>query len=90
MCDIVSNMKTTIDIAEPLLLKAKSVALKKRVTLRQVVEEGLRLFLADSQKEPALPEKSFDFPAKGGGFTSEFEGAGWEKIRHEIYKGRGE
>ena len=45
-------MRTTIDINDELLREAKSYALNERKTLRVVVEQALRLFLAS----PAHPE----------------------------------
>jgi hypothetical protein len=38
-------MKTTIDIADDLLIKAERVAHEQGTTLEQLVEEGLRLVL---------------------------------------------
>lgn len=39
---MVSHMKTTIDIADPLLAEAKRVAAAEGTTLRALVELGLR------------------------------------------------
>jgi hypothetical protein len=38
-------MKTTIDIADDLLERARRVAAERRVTLKSLAEEGLRLVL---------------------------------------------
>jgi hypothetical protein len=43
--DMVTHMKTTIDIADDLLLRAKRVAEKENTTLKSIAEEGLRLAL---------------------------------------------
>lgn len=51
-------MRTTIDINDELLKKAKSYALNERKTLRVVVEQALRVFLAS----PVRPEV-VDVPA---------------------------
>lgn len=40
------NMKTTVDVHDDLLARAKRHALRTGVSLRAVVEEGLRLALA--------------------------------------------
>ena len=51
-------MRTTIDINDELLKEAKSYALNERKTLRMVVEQALRVFLAS----PARPD-AVDVPA---------------------------
>jgi hypothetical protein len=43
---MVSHMKTTVDIADDLLIEAKKRAVELRRPLRALVEEGLRLRLA--------------------------------------------
>ena len=43
-------MKTTIDIAEPLLEQAKRRAREEKRTLRDVVEEALRRMLAEEDQ----------------------------------------
>jgi hypothetical protein len=45
-------MKTTIDISDSLLLEAKSVALRRRTTLRSPVESALRRELLSSATLP--------------------------------------
>jgi hypothetical protein len=36
------SMKTTLDIPDPLLREARTVAARERTTLRALVEQGLR------------------------------------------------
>lgn len=80
-------MKTTIEIADPLLKRARRYAQREGLTLRAVVEMGLRRVLDETPAPPPfeLPDASF----KGEGLQPEFEGAGWEKIRAAIYEGHG-
>lgn len=44
-----AHMKTTIDVSDALMLRAKSVAQQRQTTLRQLVEEGLRHVLQEQQ-----------------------------------------
>jgi len=77
-------MKTTIDIADPLLEAAKAKARDEDRTLRDVVEEGLRRVLDEPPKKPF---KLRYVPAMDGeGLTPEFRDAPWSNIRDEIYK----
>jgi hypothetical protein len=80
-------MKTTIEIADDLLGKAQSLAKSRRTTLRAITEEGLRLVLEKQGNASAnLPPL---VTVRGKGLTPEFKRASWEKLRDEIYKGRG-
>jgi hypothetical protein len=79
-------MKTTIDIADSLLAEAKHVALRENITIRELVETGLRLAL--DQRREREPFKLRDGSVTGRGLKPEFQGAGWDKIRDAIYEGR--
>lgn len=46
-------MKTTLDIDDSLVTKAKTMAARKRTTLTRLVEEGLRLRLNAPKRAPA-------------------------------------
>lgn len=80
-------MKTTIELPDDLLERGKAVARRENSTLKALIEEGLHLALrARSRRRPA----PFSIqPFQGDGLTPEFAGAGWEKIRDEIYSDRG-
>ena len=78
---MVTHMKTTIDIATDLLLRAKARAREQRITLRAVIEEALALSL-----DRSVPEEQIrPVTVAGKGLSREFEGASWEKIREAIY-----
>jgi Bacterial antitoxin of type II TA system, VapB len=81
-------MKTTLEIADPLLEEAKRIAATEGETLRSLVEQGLRAVLAE-RKRKRKPFKLRDASFKGTGVTPEFQGAGWDKLREAIYEGRG-
>jgi len=80
-------MKTTIDIADDLAVRAKELAAKRGTTLRAVVEEGLRMALAGDRVEMRyrLPDKS----VRGRGLHREFQTKPWSDILEASYGGRG-
>lgn len=57
-------MKTTIDIADALLSEAKAEARKEGVTLRALVEEGLRHVLRHRATTGTAPTR-FELPTTG-------------------------
>lgn len=79
-------MKTTMEIADPLLARAKRHARKAGKPLRAIVEEGLRRVL----DEPAasvgyrIPDRSVGNP-KG---PNPLAALTWQDLRDEIYGGR--
>jgi hypothetical protein len=82
------SMKTTIEIADDLFKRAQQAARKEKTTFRALTERGLRLILAEKQshsRQKLPPLVTF----RGKGLTPEFQNGNWEKIRDEIYKGRG-
>lgn len=81
-------MKTTIDIADALLDQARATAARDGVTVRSLVEEGLRAVLAQRRAKRArfqLRDASF----KGKGLQPGVHLADWSDIAAEIYGGRG-
>jgi hypothetical protein len=83
-----SHMKTTIDIADGLLAEAKKLAERRRVTVRSLVEKGLRQVLED-QRRAAPAFKLRDASVKGRGLWPELKGKSWAEIRDMAYEGRG-
>jgi hypothetical protein len=80
-------MKTTIEIADDLFARAQKVAQKEKITFRALAEQGLRLVLKEKESKVArLPPI---ITVKGRGLRNEFKNASWDKIRDEIYRGRG-
>ena len=82
-----SHMKTTIQIPDSLFEEARRVAHRERITLRALVEEGLRRVLADHARHGGFRLRKVTF--KGKGVQPGLEGASWERIRDASYKGRG-
>ena len=79
---MVTHMKTTIEIADNILLRAKARAREKKITLRSLIEESLTATL--DEVLPATRVKPVVF--KGKGLSREFEGASWSQIRDEVYR----
>jgi hypothetical protein len=85
--DILSHRKTTIDIADELFLRSKTLARQRRLTLRTLVEEGLHASLERHERQD--PFRFCPVTVKGKGLALEVQGEGWEAIRQTIYRGRG-
>ena len=82
--DMVSHMKTTIDIADPLLERAKAFAAREGRTVKDIVEQALRDYLGvgrASRKKFKLRRRPF----KGKGLQPGVAEGRWEDIRGLIY-----
>ncbi len=80
-------VKTTVEIADDLFLRVQKMAREENTTFRALTEESLRNML--ESKKPARKKLPPLVTFKGGGLTEEFKDASWEKIRNELYRGRG-
>lgn len=82
-----AHMKTTVEIAEGVLAEARQVARRRGVTLRTLIDEGLRHVVRTGRQRAAfrLRDESFG----GQGLDPAFEAGGWERIRDASYSGRG-
>lgn len=78
---MVTHMKTTIEISDNLLIRAKRRAREQNITLRSLIEESLAVSL--DQEIPTKQVRPVTF--KGNGLSREFQGASWDKIRDAIY-----
>ena len=81
-------MKTTLDIADPLLEQVRKIAARDGETLRSLVEQGLRKVVAERSAK-AKPFKLRDCSVGTPGATSDYESMSWEQKRDLIYEGRG-
>jgi hypothetical protein len=81
-------MKTTIEIADGLFEQAQSMARREETTFRALVEQGLRLVIKERRSKPAR-WKWKPVVVQGDGLAAEFRNESWDKIRDEIYRGRG-
>jgi hypothetical protein len=79
-------MRTSLDIPDPLLRKAKAVARARKTTVRQLVLEGLRAVV----ERPAAPPYRLEDHAFGGkGLAEGLRWDDWEEILRRSYEGRG-
>jgi hypothetical protein len=80
-------MKTTIDIADPILHEARRLAQREGTTLRALVEDGLRRVVSHRSKNK--PYRFRLVTSGGGGLTPEAQQMSWSEIRDLSYR-RGE
>jgi hypothetical protein len=79
-------VKTTLEISDALLARAKRHARRSGKTLRALVEEGLRQVLS----APPAPA-SYELPDRSvgdAGAPDPLEALSWQDLRDEIYAGR--
>lgn len=79
-------VKTTIDISDALLERAKRQAARSGTSLRALVEEGLRRVLSGDGRPKGyqLPDRSVGTP----GASNPLESYSWPELRDEVYGGR--
>lgn len=80
-------MKTTLDIQDALLLRAKRLSKRTGRPLRALVEDGLRRVLEPNAGEEVyvMPDRSVGTP----GGSNPLEDLSWQDLRDEIYGARG-
>jgi hypothetical protein len=81
-------MKTTIDIADPILRRAKQLAARKQTTLKNVIEESLRRTL---QEESAArrPGNLQTHVFRGRGLQPGISWDDWNTLRSLAYEDHG-
>ena len=71
-------MKTTLEIADPLLREARKIATRDNTTLRALVEQGLRQVVAEKKKDK--PFRLRDASFKGDGLQPDVANLNWQEI----------
>jgi hypothetical protein len=79
-------MKTTVEIPDAILEAAKRQAAERGITLRSLIETGLRTVLA-SERAPAFELR--DASVDGNGVQDDVAEGGWAAIMERSYEGRG-
>ena len=81
---MVTRMKTTIDIADDLLKRARGQAERENKTLKEIVEEALRRQLASQGVRKRFVYRPHTVGGKG--LQAGIAEGDWEKIRDLAYK----
>ena len=83
---MLTHMRTSIDLPDALMARAKRLARRRGTTLRALIEEGLLAVLKSQASEPfRLPDTSF----RGDGMVDGLSEADWSRIRDLAYEGHG-
>ena len=77
-------MKTTVELPDALLEEAKRFAAQQGLTLKHLMEVGLRQVI--SARKPRKPFRLRKHTVGGNGLV---EDLAWSEIRERIYEGRG-
>ncbi len=86
IANILIQMRTTIEVNDELFRKAKQLAAEEGITLREIVESGIRSEVARRHRDTyRLPDRSFG----GQGVQAGIVEGDWGSIRDTIYAGRG-
>lgn len=81
------HMKTTLDISDNILLRAKKVAHSRKRSLKSIAEEGIMVVLDRLERNEVVEICPVTFGGKG--MTREFSGKPWNEVRDAAYEGRG-
>lgn len=88
---MVTHMKTTIEISDPLAEEAKALARREGTTLRALIEAGLRQVLRERRRRSRFRLRDGRFEGRGlqPGFRDAFGDADWARMREAAYEDRG-
>jgi hypothetical protein len=80
-------VKITVEISDSLLHEVRELALREGVTLRALIERGLRRVVAEAEHGTPFGLRRASF--KGQGLRPEYRRISWEGLRDLIYEDRG-
>ena len=80
-------MRTSVELSDGLLERARRLARRRGTTLRAVLEEGLRRVLSERESDPAFRLRDVTFGE--GGLVEGLPEGDWERLRDLAYDGRG-
>lgn len=76
---MVGHMKTTVQISDALLADIHKIVVKRKTTLKALVDEGLR-HIVESESLSKTPFKMKDASVGGNGLVDELKNASWPDI----------
>lgn len=85
---MVTHMKTTVELSDTLLARAKQLASQENTTLRALIEAGLRQVL-DEHEQRRSGFQLRDAHFTGNGLQAEFHQGDWAHIRQAAYENHG-
>jgi hypothetical protein len=77
-------MKTTVEISDPIIKEARALARREGVTVRALVERGLRLALAERKTRRTFTLR--DFSVAGKGMHPDAADRSWDDLRTLTFK----
>ena len=80
-------MKTTVELPDDLLRQARRVALTEQTTVKALLEQGLRLVVANRKRGGGFSLRRASF--RGDGLAAGRSLQDWASIRDVIYSERG-
>lgn len=80
-----AHMKTTVVIADPLLREAKRTAAREGVTLRELIEQGLRRVLDDRQRRGSAAFVLKDCRNRQAKLQPGIREGDWDQLRELLY-----
>ena len=84
-----SHMKTTVNIPDSLFEEARRVAQRENITLKNLIEEGLRKAIDERRGRGRREFKLRRAAFKGTGLQPHLVGSAWEQILDISYEERG-
>lgn len=82
-----AHMKTTIEMSDAVLTDARKLAAREGLTLRALVELGLRCLTAEKKRATGFRLRRASY--KGNGLQAGLQGASWERLREMAHEGHG-
>lgn len=79
---MVSHMKATVDIADTVLKEAKLIAAREGITLRSLVEEGLRRVIEEREAARTFTLRDASYGSRGG--APGIDPDDWMSIKHLV------
>ena len=81
--NMLSHMRTTLDLPDPLFHQAKKLAKRRKIPFRALVAEALRKLVRED--EPASAFKLKDLSLGKGGLVDGVSWSNWEQVRDLAY-----